>query len=293
MDYAPLCEILTELIPAYSVGATNPEESRLVETLLPFCPAAADSLAQYREMTDSLLHLIPATHAPPPVSALMERVRTYEEKTQSQPDAELERMVHLPTHSETVSSPEFTPHILPSVAEQPRPQRGGNRLLMGLVAASILILAGVSSYWMNEIISLQRNQSNLIALLVSNQQQAEPPPTTIKISGANHYRQLMPAETISEGASARFVWNEDQQVGAVFASDLPQIPENHVYQIWVVTLEGDSLSLGTFSIDENGEGALVFKAEQRIENYTHIGITVEPGDGSSEPTTPHLVVGVI
>lgn len=307
VDYEPLCAAVMELIPAYSVGATSSDETQLVETLLPFCKQAREELAQFQRMTDSMLHLVPDQGSPPPVSALIARLQDIEQS------GETVEAVSGPTVASTIPLPfdvnqsqsaaPVTPVTVPYVVPRPEktdtartPKRASgsrNGLLIALAAASILLLAGVTTYWINQMATLQRDQQDLIALIAADQVETSAPPEAITISGTDHYRELSPAETIAEGASARFVWNVEQQVGAVFATNLPELPQDHVYQVWVVTLDGDSLSLGTFSVDEVGEGALVFKAEQPIESFTHIGISVEPGDGSSVPTTPHLVVGTI
>jgi hypothetical protein len=58
------CEQLRELLPAYGMGITDPEETRLVEDLLPLCPEAAKELDHYHQMTDDLLLSVPQIEPP-------------------------------------------------------------------------------------------------------------------------------------------------------------------------------------------------------------------------------------
>lgn len=310
VDQSALCDTIMDLIPAYSVGATNPEETRLVESMLPLCADARAELVAYQQMTDSILHMVPGTDAPPPVSALLARVRA-EEATAAvayAPPALDDNALDDTALLSADSAPEpRNPYPVvpsaspPNVTPMPtgeRPNRG-MRALVALAAASVLLFAGITAYSLTRVLDLQQEQGDLLALLAAEQARPDPPtaptaaPVALNISGTDHFRELTAAETIAEGASARFVWNVEQQVGAVFASNLPPLPEGRVYQLWVVTLDGDALSLGTFAVDAAGEGALVFLAGEPIENFTHIGISVEPEDGSPNPTTPHLVIGTI
>lgn len=58
------CESLRELIPAYTIGATDPEETRQVEAGLDACPELAAELAAYRALSSELAEAVPQV-APP------------------------------------------------------------------------------------------------------------------------------------------------------------------------------------------------------------------------------------
>jgi anti-sigma factor RsiW len=59
------CSALSELLPAYAIGATTREETLLVEQLLPLCPGAAEELAAYQRLNEGLVESV-APVAPPP-----------------------------------------------------------------------------------------------------------------------------------------------------------------------------------------------------------------------------------
>src|SRR5262245_31958404 len=58
------CEVLRELLPAYSLGATDPDETRLVESLLEKCPDAASELADYKMLAEKMLFSAPPAKPP-------------------------------------------------------------------------------------------------------------------------------------------------------------------------------------------------------------------------------------
>jgi len=47
------CDEIRELLAAYSMGATDPEETALVERHLPDCPEAVAELAEYLALINS------------------------------------------------------------------------------------------------------------------------------------------------------------------------------------------------------------------------------------------------
>ncbi len=59
------CEQARELLPAYSIGATDNEETRLVDSQLARCPELVEELARLRGVSDALAYDVPQI-APPP-----------------------------------------------------------------------------------------------------------------------------------------------------------------------------------------------------------------------------------
>jgi anti-sigma-K factor RskA len=63
---------IEELIPAFALGATNPDESQAVETHVAGCAACRALLAEYRDLGEELLYAIPPVAAP---AGMAERLR--------------------------------------------------------------------------------------------------------------------------------------------------------------------------------------------------------------------------
>jgi hypothetical protein len=254
-----ICEELEKLAPLYSIGAVMPEERRFVETMLPFCPEAAEEFAQYGALAEGLLFALPQNEAPPSVDKLMARVQQYEE---SQP----KKIVALPVAAS--------------------PQRGMYRWGFAAAVLIVILFATTNIYWARQVELLRAEQQAMLALL-----QERPTSSQIALEGNDHHRHLSATSVIEDG-SAILIWNSDEQIGTLYADQLPPLPEGQVYQVWLLR-EGHHITLGTFNVDPNGSGSLVFHSEEPIESFNVIGISAEGAAGADEPTTPHVVVGEI
>lgn len=60
------CQEILELIPAYAIGATDAEETALVETNLAYCPDAEAELALYNDVISDVLLMPEKLVTPPP-----------------------------------------------------------------------------------------------------------------------------------------------------------------------------------------------------------------------------------
>jgi anti-sigma-K factor RskA len=138
------CETLRALLPAYSVGATDADETRLVESLLPRCPEVAAELDEYNGLAEAMLYTVAPVAPPARVhDRLMQRVA--------------ER----------------------SVTKQPR--YAAYRGWAALAAASLVLLVFSNLYWIAQINTLSTartaaearlsEQENAIAELLAQESQ--------------------------------------------------------------------------------------------------------------------------
>jgi len=130
-------ESIKGLIPAYALGAADPDESNAVEVHLRSCAACRALLAEYRELSDDLLYAMPPMAAP---AGLTERMR--------------QRLA--PAHHEAASRPWWT--------------RLRGALLMPALAAAVLLLLVTNLYWfgrMNRLEHQVTEQASLVASLAN------------------------------------------------------------------------------------------------------------------------------
>lgn len=59
------CDSLRDLLPAYSIGATDPEETAMLQAKLKECPELAAELDHYAQVSAALAQAVPV-HNPPP-----------------------------------------------------------------------------------------------------------------------------------------------------------------------------------------------------------------------------------
>jgi anti-sigma-K factor RskA len=130
-------ESIEGLIPAYALGAADPDESRAVEAHLRACVTCRDLLAEYRDLSGDLLFAAPPIAAP---AGLTERMR--ERLTPVRHDA------------------------------APRAWRTRLRgaLLIPALAAAVLLLLITNAYWFGRTNRLDRQvteQASLVASLAN------------------------------------------------------------------------------------------------------------------------------
>jgi hypothetical protein len=314
----PFCHHLLDMLPSYALGTASPDESRAVEAMLPLCPEAQLVLDDYRMIGDALLTMSPLNEAPPPVEALLRRAQA------EKPARHAPHMQQAPAvHTLPVQPPARQLHAAPAqhtngAAKSPAPRDGrpaarpvpqparrqtGLLWLAAAVACAALFFVGSQVFWAVQIDGLRREQqaslatyTEAISALVSERLETVNMPgldgaNAWALNSANHYRALLP-QSDAVSAMAAFVWNSDDQIGALVVQGLPVPETDETYQLWLVR-DGHSLSLGTFEPDDSGVGVLIFQASRPIDEYSHIGVSVEPEGGTDMPTSPHLIIGNI
>ncbi len=77
-----------------------------------------------------------------------------------------------------------------------------------------------------------------------------------------------------------------------YASKLPALPSNRVYQLWLIRSNGQAIaSAGIFSPDSASRGALQLKNPALLQGVTTIALTDEPAGGSMQPTGHKWLIG--
>jgi hypothetical protein len=90
-------------------------------------------------------------------------------------------------------------------------------------------------------------------------------------------------EVEGSGAAGRMVPTPEGGVFAVVG--LPNAPEEHIYQLWLIE-DGEPESAGTFDVRE---GFSILETDLSPEGADAVAVTLEPGDGSIQPTTDPIL----
>ena len=86
---------------------------------------------------------------------------------------------------------------------------------------------------------------------------------------------------IPAGGKATVVFSRDRNAGVLVMNDVPPPKPGTVYQMWLVSPEGESLA-GT--MDAEAVAPSTTAVIENIGNSTKLAFTVEPGTGSAKPT---------
>lgn len=276
------CEQLLALLPAYSIGATDPEETRFVEATLENCPEAVEELRDYAKMAEEFLYLVPVRGG-----------MNGNERVDDVPMPKLPSVAQMRQRSGQPS--EKVVANIPAARQAPARRPSWVLPLVSAAAVLLLVLfAGSNVYWFTQLQQLYRDQRALAGRL-EEVQLAMLPGTDLPFSGAEvQHRELVANldTDVNPVAHATLFWDTRDEIGSLYVSGLPQLEPDKTYQLWLVR-EGHSLSLGKFRVDESGAATLTFESPEPIEGFQHVGVSTEPAEGSAEPTTPHLVIGNI
>jgi len=253
------CEAVRALIPAYSLGATDPDETRLVESLLENCPEAAAELAAYDALAEKLLFSAPPTTAPP----------------------------HLREKLLASAGSNPAPWRRSAIRARQRVQTGLEtyRWSLALAAAvfAIALLVLSNLYWATQIAALQHTQQEITRQLDDHS-------NVLTLIGAGEAKRIElwnPDRTIR----AIMLCNPEEPLGFVYAEDFPPLPQGMVYQLWLIR-DQERVSAGTFVVDENGAGKLIFHTNEPIGHYQAAEITSERAN-APQPASPVLVRGLL
>ena len=76
-----------------------------------------------------------------------------------------------------------------------------------------------------------------------------------------------------------------------YAANLPALPADRTYQLWLVPIAGKPISAGTFAVDARGNGQVLLPALPAGVAAAAFAVTVEPVGGVPQPTGPKVLVG--
>jgi anti-sigma-K factor RskA len=248
------------LLPAHALGATDAAEAAQVRALLASGDATARAaqaeLADYAALREALLYSAPPARAPGAVAARL-RAATR------------------------------APAAAPAPA---RPRRwfglGGARLAWGAAAAATVLLLATNVLWGWRMSQENAQQAALAAQLAGQ--------TEAVALLMDEETEAMPLPPMEEGdpAHAMVYWNPTRPVAMLYAEQFPPLPEDKVYQLWLVRGE-ERMNGGYFTVDEAGEGVLLVHLPMPFKDFDTLGVTPEPMGGSPGPTAPPVVRGTL
>lgn len=273
------CDDVADLIPAYSIGATDPEEAAAVHARLAACPHATAGLAEYGKVAEALLYAAPPRQAPARLAANL-RAAVGAVPAVSPPPAATSLSVS-PLFASKRSKP--SPFTLVPLAPKP-PRRWSFGRLVATVAGLLLVALNLTLLVQNQ--QLRSHQEQLAARL-DQQNRA-----LIFLAAEEPEEVVLSAAQENSDAQADVLWNNDLGIAVVYVRSFPELPPDQAYQIWL-NKDGQRTSPGLFTVETGGMGIFVFPIQQPLDAYDAIGITPEPAGGSPGPTAPPVVRGSI
>ncbi len=252
------CDAIRELIPEYAFGLTDPEQTRFVEANLQHCAEAAAELADFQSL----------------------QFEMRSDVAQIEPPLSLESKLMA-----AIAEPTVIPTSKTAAPTVNQPRRRSLSVGWLVAAAAVIVLLLSNGYWLVRVNDLNEQQTQLISQLPSN----DHPAFILTSTSGLRWVRLPPAEETAD-TSAFLMWNAESKIGLLYAHGFPTLAVGKTYQLWLTRGETRQ-GVGTFVVDENGQGALLFSSVEPIDEFTWARITDEPESGSPQPTGPIVVIG--
>jgi anti-sigma-K factor RskA len=279
-------ESIADLLPAYALGALDPEDFVRVEGYLAAHPEARQEVEELREALGALALSAPPL-APPPgaKAALLARV---EHLATSGSEADPRPLSAVPPSDPPAGA--VRPFRGPTAGTHRR-DRGWRAALAAVAAAVILGLTGWNVALQRQVGTAQDEltardaqigaQADSVALgnLVGDRRFARPLTASV---GEGPY-------TASGGPAGYLYADPAGGVALMNCYWMPPLAANQVYQVWLQKADGTRDSGGTFTVDARGNASVVIRAPATFSAYKSVGVTAEPTGGSPGPTTPRVV----
>lgn len=94
------------------------------------------------------------------------------------------------------------------------------------------------------------------------------------------------AARASRQPQVKTIYQKDQGHVLLMASNLEPIPDNKVYELWLIPMSGEPMPCGTFRIDHHGNSMMMHAMETAGIEAKAFAVTVEPVGGSKTPSSP-------
>jgi anti-sigma-K factor RskA len=250
-----------DLAAAYALGALPPDEARRFEALLATSPEAQREVAEYREV--AALLALAGTEAPG--AALRERVmaRVGEQKTGPLPAADATRR------------------------RRPTPA------LWLALAASLLAAVGLGAALISARGRLAAVETELAARsrsLGETQRQLSERETTLNSILEPGVQMFQLTASGDPEPGIQLFWDRQRQRAIVHGYRLKPVPSGKAYQLWFIQ-DGKPVPSVTFKPGPEG-GATVERIPVPAGGaLSAAAVTVEPESGSTQPTSPIVMVG--
>ena len=247
-----------EDLDLYALGALDVGETQTLSSHLQVCLECAVKLQE----ANGRIALLSLTVNPEPVPAaikerLLRQIREEIPKTQS------------------TSTSSFLHWLAPALA----------------VAALVLIVVAAQLEVKNHV--LRQSQTALQADLSRVQDEAARERSVLDLLTASDTMKV----TLVSGASrpvpeGRAFYH--LRKGLIFyASNLPVLPSNRTYQLWLVPAVGNPISAGVFRVDSRGNGQILLPNLPPDITATAFAVTLEPAGGVPQPTGPKVLIGAV
>lgn len=253
----PTRESIKDLAAAYAIGALDVEEARAFEKLLAESEEAQRQVKGYREVGALLVHGAPAATPDPTLRArLMRRVHSRSASTKTR------------GRSGYMSWPVW---------------------LAWAAAVGGIAIGGMQTFrgrsLVDQIAALEEDIGELSVALAGSAATLDNilEPSTVL---------FLLTSTDAQPPGIQLFWNQRDNNVVLHAFSLNQAPAGRVYQLWYLR-DGAPIPASTFNSETDGHQLVTLPGPPGDVEVIGAAVTLEPVGGSTVPTPPILMVGLL
>jgi len=186
--------------------------------------------------------------------------------------------------------------LLKAIARERRAQKSTERrasflwtFLPWLAAAALLLLAGF--FWQQSD-RLSQQVARLQDQSAQQQAQLERAREVVStLTSTDAMRVTLVAAQAPPQPQGKAIYVRDRSSLIFLASNLPALPPQKAYELWLIPTNGAPIPAGVFKPDARGSATVIEPPLPAGVEAKTFAITVEPEQGSSTPTMPIVMMG--
>ena len=270
----------------YAAGALDAEDTRRFEEYL--ATASQEELGLLGEfMSVSSLLPLPMERQNPPPSVREELLQRVAVSVRAR--ASVERRTE-----ELVSRPAPSPRKK-QVSWLPFGVTFGALVMVLAFSMFVSNLMGTIDDQRNSLARIQTENRELQTQLVALRDEVTRKEELLKVLAARHIEvTIMGGAAVNPVGYGKVIWDPDHKTAILQVANLPAVPGDKDYQLWVVKGE-QKISAGVFAVTGDQPG--FFKIENlAVSNPSDVGafaVTLEPRGGVPQPTGAMYLVGAV
>ena len=305
-------EEVVDLLPAYTLGALEPEEMVAMDDYMQRHHALLARVERLDAATAQLAYTAPVAPLPAKVkTSLMNQVRAeaIPSRTLSLLHAAERVTQNLPAIPKTTpllparqqeqmyALARPTPVLPPPPAVPAPPPR---RFEFGWLAAAATAVAALFVVWLDfgaqrQLVQLradltvrntQLNQlSQLVQVMELQLQQNQG-----QLAFLANPTQIVPLAGTDKAPTAGGVFYQHDSRALLVLHGLPPLPADQTYQLWLIPAQGDPTPAGLLAVPSVEPNRLQVSLPENALAYQAIGVSIEPAGGSPLPTVANIVL---
>jgi len=184
--------------------------------------------------------------------------------------------------------------LLKAMAKEPRAAKLAARrwtwTLIPWLASAAFALAAVFFFWQSD--RLSQRVAELQGELVQQQAQLERAREVVAtLTSTDAVRVTLVAAQAAPQPQGKAIYVRDRSSLVFLASNMPAMPAQKAYELWLIPTNGVPIPAGVFKPDAHGSATVIQPPLPTGVQAKAFAITIEPEQGSATPTMPIVMMG--